>query len=55
MEIRACLDKKNRLLYAYMFENSMEMPESYVWQLKAQHYHIWSLLNDLSTRLNIAC
>lgn len=34
---------------------TMEMPESYVWQLKAQCYHIWSLPNDLSTRLNIAC
>lgn len=25
------------------------------WQLKAQHYHIWSPLNDLSARINIAC
>lgn len=55
MEIRNVPWQENNRPPILIGLKAMEMPEIYVWQLKAQRYHIWSLPSDLRTRLNIAC
>lgn len=55
MEIRSVpgQEKQTSLcLYVWKFHGNARKS---CWQLKAQHYHIWSPLNDLSIRINIAC